>query len=187
MNIRVIGLGNVLMRDDGFGPHVVARLADEYECGPGVTLLDAGTPGLDLLPFVTDADALVFVDTVRDDGAPGTIGRYGADVLMRTASAMRLGPHDPGVGHALALRALLGPPLAHVSLIGVVPGGVSVGPGLSPRVHAALAPACERVAREVAAAGGRLTRRPDAVASLPWWERRGPDPASAPRTIPPRA
>ncbi len=187
MQIRVLGLGNVLMGDDGFGPHLVERLLSGYDCGPGVSLLDAGTPGLDLLPFVLDADALIFVDTVRDDGAPGTLRRYGPDVLMRTASAIRLGPHDPGVGHALALRALVGPALAYVSLVGVVPERVSLGPGLSPDVLAAVDAAIELIAGDVRAAGGCLERRHGAEASIPWWERPAAGGPEVARTIPPRS
>ena len=48
--IRVLGLGNVLMSDDGFGPFVVRVLEATYECPPGVDVVDVGTPGLDLTP-----------------------------------------------------------------------------------------------------------------------------------------
>ena len=70
----MIGLGNVLMGDDAFGPWVVQTLLAEHDFPEGVAVEDLGTPGLDLTPYVTDLEALVLVDTVRADAPPARCG-----------------------------------------------------------------------------------------------------------------
>ena len=95
--VGVLGLGNVLMGDDAFGPWVVQMLLAGYEFPEGVSVEDLGTPGLDLMPYVTDLEALVLVDTVRSGAPPGTVRLYRRDELLKHAPWPRLSPHDPGV------------------------------------------------------------------------------------------
>src|SRR6266508_490834 len=71
VDIRVLGIGNVLMGDDGFGPYVVEALGARYEFPDNVSVIDVGTPGLDLAPFLIGADAIIVIDTVRSDGEAG--------------------------------------------------------------------------------------------------------------------
>ncbi|NKB16285.1 MAG: hydrogenase maturation protease, partial [Sphingomonadales bacterium] len=68
MRILVLGIGNILLSDEGVGPHVVGRLADEYLVPDNVEVIDGGTSGMDLLDLVTSVDALVIVDCARLDG-----------------------------------------------------------------------------------------------------------------------
>ncbi len=72
--VLVAGLGNVLMGDDAFGPWVVRSLEADHELPPGAVARDLGTPGLDLTPHLADLEALVVVDTVHADAAPGDSG-----------------------------------------------------------------------------------------------------------------
>ena len=90
MHIRVLGLGNVLMGDDGFGPAVIHALGSEWEL-PDVEVHDVGTPGLDLVPFLSGAECVVLVDTVRADGPPGHVRRYDLPAILSHAPAARLG------------------------------------------------------------------------------------------------
>ena len=73
MNILVLGLGNVLMNDDAIGVLTVQRLQQEYRFPAGVKVIDGGTLGLDLLPFIEDADQLLIVDALEMKAAPGTV------------------------------------------------------------------------------------------------------------------
>lgn len=99
--ICVLGLGNVLMGDDGFGPAVVRAFEETYDAGPEVCVVDIGTPGLDLTPWLADVEHLIVVDTVASDLAPGTLRLYDKNDVLRHASAARVGPHDPGLKEAL--------------------------------------------------------------------------------------
>src|SRR3990172_9640740 len=82
--IAVIGLGNVLMGDDGFGPYVAHLLDGGYEWPEDVQVVELGTQGLDLTPYVNGLEALVVVSTVHRDGAPRTLHRLPrAEILGR--------------------------------------------------------------------------------------------------------
>ena len=68
----VLGLGNILLGDEGLGVRVVERLLEQYGFPEGVRVMDGGTLGLDLLPYVEDAARLLVVDAVQARKAPGT-------------------------------------------------------------------------------------------------------------------
>jgi hydrogenase maturation protease len=167
--IRVLGLGNVLMSDDGFGPFVIRVLEANYECPPGVEFIDAGTPGLDLTPYLLDAETVIFVDTVSSRGAPGEIRLYEREDLLKYPPQVRTGPHDPALKEALLTVAAAGAGPARVTLIGVIPQWVATGVALSPRVEAAVARAVMLVVNALEALGAPPARRPHPVAPDLWW------------------
>jgi hydrogenase maturation protease len=177
VRIRVIGLGNVLMRDDAFGPYVVRLIEAFYVLPPDVQVIDVGTPGLDLIPYVCGADVLVIVDTVRTDGAPGDIRVFSTADILADAVQPRLGPHDPGVKEALLTARVAGSAPGEVLLVGVVPETVEPGVELSASVRSSLAPVVGWIVTELTArgAGPRLRATPQRPAI--WWERAAPDPA----------
>jgi len=88
--VHVIGLGNVLMGDDALGPWVIHHLSANYELPDDVQLLDAGTPGLDLTPYLSGVPVVILVDTVRSDGAPGELRLYRKESLLKLAPQPRL-------------------------------------------------------------------------------------------------
>ena len=102
--IRVLGIGNVLMSDDGLGPYVARLLDATYELPGHVEVIDAGTPGLDFTPFLAGARAIVVVDTVTSDGPPGKIRRYDMAQLLSTPPPARINPHQPGLEKSLVMR-----------------------------------------------------------------------------------
>jgi hydrogenase maturation protease len=171
MNVRVIGLGNVLMSDDGFGPYVVRVLEAFYDIPHDVQVIDAGTPGLDLTPFLLDADVVILVDTVKADGKPGDMRVFQLEEILRTAPGPRLSPHDPGIKDALLTVAAAGKGPADVVLVGVVPEWVATGVRLSGPVRSAIAPVIARIVMELERLGYRVRTRPVPRQPDTWWER----------------
>jgi len=171
MDIRVLGLGNVLMGDDGFGPYVIEALNATYEFAPEVTVADVGTPGLDLTPYLMGADAVIVVDTVRADGEPGTIRLYRRDDILRHAPQPRLGPHDPGLKETLLALAFDGSGPADVLLVGVIAQRTEPSPHLTGTVRAAVPDAVAEVVRELGRLRAAPTPRARPCAVAPWWER----------------
>jgi hydrogenase maturation protease len=167
--VRVLGLGNVLMQDDGFGPFVVEYLHATYTFPAGVEVLDVGTPGLDLTPFVTGADAIVILDTVRSAGAPGEIRCYRKDQVLAHAPQQRVSPHDPGLKEALLSAEFEGRGAPDVLLVGAIPEAVGFGAVLTPALRAAVPAAAAAVVEELARLGVPAARRPDASPPQPWW------------------
>ncbi len=167
--VRVLGLGNVLMRDDAAGPWVVEELRAGWEIGPEASLTDVGTPGLDLVPFLGGARVVVLVDTVKSDGPPGELRLYRREEILRHPPGPRTSPHDPGVKETLLYLDLAGEGPEEVLLVGIVPGRVEKGIGLSPAVEASVPRAAEAVAAELRRLGIAAERRTGAAAAAPWW------------------
>lgn len=167
--IYVLGIGNVLMGDDGFGPSAVRAFDAAYDPGPNVEVVDIGTPGLDLMPWLYDADGVVIVDTVKSDAAPGTLRTYDKAAILRYAPSVRVGPHDPGVKDALHAVEFAGRGPAEVTLIGVVPVTVAMNTDLSSAVASAIPGAMAEIVRALERFGVPVTPREDARSSAPWW------------------
>jgi len=127
----VLGVGNVLLRDDGIGVHAVRaleRLVDRGEVAlpPGASLVDGGTLGRDLLPFLSGSRAIVLIDAMDLDRAPGSVAVIGGDAL-REAQSARSSMGGGGVADLLAAAELAGVAPGAITVIGVQPGGIAVG------------------------------------------------------------
>jgi hydrogenase maturation protease len=170
-HIAVLGLGNVLMGDDGLGPYVVASLLARRVLPPEVRVQDAGTPGGDLIPMIAGLEALIVVDTVRSAGAPGELRLYRREQLLAHPPGPSMTPHDPGLAHALLTLELWGQAPREVLLVGVIPGPVRPVPGLSEPVRRAAARAEAEVLRELARLGFAAHRRTPELEPDVWWER----------------
>ena len=175
MNIRILGLGNVLMSDDGFGPYAALVMDAFYEMPEGVQVIDAGTPGLDLTPFLLDADAAIILDAVKAPGSPGDIHTFHLDDILRQAPQPRLSPHDPGIKEALLTVAAAGAGPTSVLLIGVVPEWTATGVHLSKAVRDAIAPAIGLALSELQQLGLQPRVRPFPHHPDTWWEREPED------------
>jgi hydrogenase maturation protease len=144
-HIVILGVGNLLMSDDGIGPHAAQALAP---CPPpGVCVADVGTDFLSALSFLEQARHVLIIDAVRAGGAPGTI-------YQLTESDMARQPTG-SPSHFLNLleaRRLLSPdsPPIEISILGVEPAVIDYGMELSPAVAAAL-PQVLKMARDTAA------------------------------------
>ncbi len=134
--LLILGLGNLLCSDDGLGALVAGAIAKTREIPEGVQVLDGGTLGLALLPYLEDAERAILVDAIQADAPPGSLVRLeGEDV--GPAVAARLSVHQVGVSdliEAARWRDRVPPTLV---LLGVVPQTTDLGVGLSAPVQAA--------------------------------------------------
>jgi hydrogenase maturation protease len=170
-NIRVIGLGNVLMSDAGFGPYVARVLDALYEFPEHVQIVDAGTPGLDLTRCLVDADVVVLIETVSAEGCPGDVHQFRLSDVLQGESMTRLAHHDPAVSEALLTVAAAGMGPKQALLLGVVPEWTATGVDLSPAVRAAVQPVVALVLSEIARHEVRAVPRPEPREPDTWWER----------------
>ncbi|MBV5273893.1 MAG: HyaD/HybD family hydrogenase maturation endopeptidase [Lamprocystis purpurea] len=131
--VLVIGLGNLLVGDEGLGVQVLRRLETDYGFDPAVTLVDGGTSGLDLLPLFADYRRILLIDAVAGEGPPGSVTVLRDEAILRVLS-QKLSVHHLGVTDVLALAQLLGYPAAEIVLVGVVPAELGLGLQLSPTV-----------------------------------------------------
>jgi len=166
--VKVIGLGNVLMGDDGFGPWAVRTLEATWDFPQEVSLEDLGTPGFDLVPHLSGADALIVLDTVNAEADPGEVHTYDRDAIATTGP--RVGPHDSTLNDTLLALELEGAAPDEVLVIGVVPGQVRTGPSLSGAVRDAFLQVEQRVIEELARLGVTATRKAAPRDPDLWWE-----------------
>ena len=146
--VLVLGIGNLLWADEGFGVRALEYLRDHYELEGQVTLLDGGTQGIYLVQDVRDADVLVVFDAV-DYGLPGgTLKRVEGAEVPKFLGCKKVSLHQTGFQEVLALAELLGDLPPHMLLVGVQPValddyGGSLRPEVKDRIEPAIAIALE--------------------------------------------
>jgi hydrogenase maturation protease len=154
-HVLVLGLGNVLMGDDGVGVAVAndleaGRLDGRYALPAEIEIVDGGTLGLDLLVLLEEASSLVLIDAIECGRPPGTVEVLsGAE--LDTALGSRISPHEVGLADLLAAARLTGSMPQRVVLVAVQPAEIAPGWHLSEAVAAAVPVAAKNACREVAA------------------------------------
>jgi hydrogenase maturation protease len=167
--VAVIGLGNVFLGDDGFGPLAVEMFRCAYEYGVEVDVLDLGTPGLDLAPYLSDRELIVILDAVHSDAQPGTLSIFHEDDFVSSRAKLRITGHDPGLWESLAHLRLAGQAPAELIIIGISPESCGFGEGIHPKVFNAATEAATTIAGLVADRGFSCLRRHLADQPNLWW------------------
>ncbi len=141
--IGILGVGNLLCTDEGFGIHVIRYLQSHYDLPDEVELMDGGTLGLMLAPFFERVERAVVIDVVESDEPPGTILCFSySDFRAEANIHTRMSPHQLGILEILEVCKLRGMEPQNVEFICAVPKDLSPGTELSP----ALAPMVPGVA-----------------------------------------
>ncbi|GGW23825.1 hydrogenase expression/formation protein [Gemmobacter lanyuensis] len=143
-SVLILGIGNVLWADEGFGVRCIEALADRHAFAPEVTLLDGGTQGLYLLPFLEEADALIVFDAVDYGLPPGTLKIVENDEVPAFMGAKKMSLHQTGFQDVIATAQLMGYCPEQMLLIGCQPVELEdYGGGLRPEVAARIDPALQ--------------------------------------------
>jgi hydrogenase maturation protease len=133
----VLGLGNVLLSDEGIGVWVADALGRRFELPEGVTVIEGGTLGLDLLPRLDGVERLLLIDAVTPGRIPGAIVRLQGDEVP-AALGVKISPHQVGLADLLATARLMGQAPPGLVLWGMKPERLDPGTAFSPRVARAL-------------------------------------------------
>ena len=131
----ILGVGNLLMSDDGVGVRVIERIESARTVPEGVETLDGGTCGLDLLHFLEGVDNLVVIDAANLGQAPGTIRRLEGDAVPAFL-ALKVSPHEINLPELFFSAQLVGIYPRRVVVLGIQPETLKVGLELSPLVAA---------------------------------------------------
>jgi len=144
--VLILGIGNVLWADEGFGVRVVEALRQRYQWPDNVTVMDGGTQGLNLLQYVQAASVLVVVDAIDYGLAPGTIKTVRDGDVPSCLGAKKMSLHQTGFQEVLVTAEMLGDAPEHILLVGVQPEELEdYGGSLRPLIKAQIAPAIELV------------------------------------------
>ncbi len=169
--VLVLGIGNLLWADEGFGVRAAEALTERYVFPQSVSVLDGGTQGLYLLPFLETADALIVFDAVDYGLAPGTIKVVRDAEVPAFLGAKKMSLHQTGFQEVIATAQLVGRCPERLLLIGVQPVELEdFGGGLRDAVAACIEPAIDIALEELRGYGIAPVARERAV--------RGDDPLS---------
>ncbi|MCG8632369.1 MAG: HyaD/HybD family hydrogenase maturation endopeptidase [Desulfobacterales bacterium] len=161
-NITVLGVGNILYRDDGVGIRVIERLEAEYEFSDDVILVDGGVLGINLLGIISNAGRLLVVDTVLNHGRPGDIHRLEHhEIPDRILAKNSL--HQVDMIEALTLCKALDH-VPETTIIGIEPKDLdTLDDRLTPEIAGRTDDLIQAVLEEVQALGGRFQVKPESL------------------------
>jgi hydrogenase maturation protease len=137
LHIIVMGLGNVLLGDDGLGVYAVRTLKNECS-HPQISYYDGGTRGLDLLPLMEEGSHLLILDSIKGKGRPGSIVEITEENLSFSIP-LKFSIHDVALPDLLALlRLRRGETLKKMLVLGMIPGSLTISDQLSPELQTSL-------------------------------------------------
>ncbi len=156
--ILLLGMGNVLMQDEGIGVRAVEALECRYQLPDEVEVMDGGTTGTELLEPMRGIKHLIVADAVNTGDPHGSLVGI-VDQEVPAFFQTKLSNHQLGLSDLLALLTLTGEAPLHVTIIGLVPHFLENKLGLSPEAEAAVAPMVSMLAGELEALGVELVER----------------------------
>lgn len=143
--IGILGIGNLLLGDEGFGVHVIRFLEENFVFPEQVRLLDGGTAGIYMAPFLEDVDHLIVIDVVAVEGVPGSLHCFNGTELRGASLQLRMSPHQLGLLEILEISRLRERAPSRVHFFGVVPERVETRMELSPTLQAKVAEVTEKL------------------------------------------
>ena len=158
LDVLVLGIGNILLKDEGVGVRAVEALEGRYHLPDGVEIVDGGTAGFELLGYIRDREHLIVVDAIAHDQKPGTVMRVeGEDV--RATFSQRISPHQLGISDVLAASLVTGEPPRNLVLFGIEPKDLDTGLELSEEVSANFDKLIHCIVEELTSLGCKLSLR----------------------------
>ena len=145
-SIVVLGVGNILLTDEGLGVHVVKELKENYNFTPEISLIDGGTMGMELLTYMRGMKRILLIDAINGGEAPGTVYEFPHRELEQYFTE-HISVHEVGMQDILRIRAIQENPLEDAIVIGVEPESLQIGFEPSAPVQAVLPEVKERVLR----------------------------------------
>lgn len=133
----VLGIGNLLIGDEGVGCKTVEEISRRYTLPPAVECVDGGTAGFELLSMIDSKEHVILIDALRNDMEPGTVMMVEGEHVPKAFHA-RTTPHQLGICDVLAAAQLTETMPKHLTLYGIEPKSLDVGIGLSPEVEAGM-------------------------------------------------
>lgn len=146
--ITVLGIGNIILRDEGFGVSVVEALQQEYLFPKNVQVIDGGTLGAELMYFIEGTKKLIVIDAISGNRAPGTFFRFDAEAVQAYFQD-KVSMHEIGIQDVLAALQVMGKAVEDVVVFGYQPFSLEAGVGLTPKMAAFVAPAKDIVLEQL--------------------------------------
>ena len=159
--VTILGVGNVILKDEGFGVRVAEYLDHHYTFPDSVQIVDGGTLGIELTQYVTGTNKLLVIDSINGGAEPGTVFRFHNDAIMEHFQD-KLSAHEVGIQDVLALLTVTGHKIPDVIVIGAQPFDVEAGVGLSDGMQDLLPQIVEQALKDLSSWGIEAQRKESA-------------------------
>lgn len=146
LNVLVLGLGNILLSDEGAGVKAVEELQDRHDCSGPVEFVDGGTIGLELLPYFEGRSHILIIDAVKTGKDPGTIVRIEDPPAFFSS---KTSPHQIGLADVMGIAVITDNMPQNITLFGIEPKKLSTGLDLSPEIARNLSRLIDMVVAEL--------------------------------------
>jgi hydrogenase maturation protease len=150
LNILILGIGNILLSDEGAGVKAVEELQNRYDCSDAVEIVDGGTVGFELLSYFENRSHILIIDAVKTGNKPGTIVRIDDPPAF---FQKKVSPHQIGLADVMGMAVITDNMPQNIALFGIEPKELSTGLELSPEVAGNLSRLVDMVADELKAIG----------------------------------
>ncbi len=157
--VGILGIGNLLLSDESFGIHVVRHLEAHYIFPDSVTIMDGGTAGIYMAPFLEDHDPIFVVDVVNlDDALPGDIYTFSVQDVKNGNIQTRMSPHQLGILEILDICKLRGVVPETVEFFCVIPKNTEMGLEMSEAVGAQVGKISKKMVERLQKSGYDIKR-----------------------------
>ena len=160
-DVTILGVGTVILTDEGFGVRAAEYLDHHYTFPDNVQIVDGGTLGIELTQYVTGTNKLLVIDSINGGAEPGTVFRFHNDAIMEHFQD-KLSAHEVGIQDVLALLTVTGHKIPDVIVIGAQPFDVEAGVGLSDGMQALLPQIVEQALKDLGNWGIEAQRKESA-------------------------
>ncbi len=167
--VLIIGLGNILMQDEGIGVRAVELLEANYELSDEVEIIDGGTTGTELLEPMRECKHLIVADTINTGAKPGTLVKL-TDEQVPAFFQTKISNHQLGLSDLLAILKVTDESPESVTILGMVPYDLNNTLGLSKESHQRLDDMVNMLVEELHAHGYHPKKREQPIKSF-WAEQ----------------
>ena len=157
--IGIAGIGNFILRDEGFGVHVVHYLEENYIFPDNVEIQDVGTAGIYMAPFFEECDPIFIIDVVDIQGEPGSFHFFTMDDVRAGNFQTRMSPHQIGLLEILEVSKLRDEAPENIEFYTVIPKELEESVELSDVVAARKVEVAEMILSRLADLGVKVTRK----------------------------
>jgi len=157
--IGILGIGNLLIGDEGFGVHTIQYLENNYHFPDNVVVVDCGTAGIYMSPLLEECDPVFVIDVVDIDEEPGSIHTFSLEDVRAGKIATRMSPHQLGLLEVIEICKLRDAAPSQVKFFCVVPADLTQDLVLSSIVEPRVAQIAEILIKRLEEIGITVTKK----------------------------
>ncbi len=168
-NGAILGVGNILHRDDGIGVKLLKYLDAQYQFPDDVNLIDGGTVGAQLDTSIVNKDWLIILDAVDVAGNPGDVKYLTGEQFINRPGKPKMSPHQVGFLDLIQMMKLEGTEPKELDFIGIIPENVTEGVNITPVVDQAMESLINKLLEILKQKGVVPTKRDPPNKPDYWW------------------